>query len=115
MTEGGSAERVARSAWEVCRRARRLSGLDVDLIVLGLRHGVELGAVRSANLAPRPGDMASVQAARLFAALQLKLARQTIGRATRRHLDLLLPDMPACWQSALRARLVGAKGAKRRG
>ena len=100
---------VRRSAWAICGRARRPHLLDLDLLVLGLLHAVETGAVRQAWGAPlEAADHAPVQAARMFAALQLKASREPIASASGERLELLLPQLPECWRQALAERLATA-------
>ena len=109
----GARERTAgHRAWDICGRARRLHDLDLDLLVLALEHAVVLGAAAVAAATPEDVRPAPVRAARLFAAVQVKLARGVPGPASLARFAPLLERLPDGWASVLRERLGRSAGAR---
>ena len=95
-----------QSAWELCQRTRHPHTLEAENLVLGLLYGDGLGAARAAATISEGADTAHVQAARLFAALQIKLRREpdSLREVTPAWLTLLLTSLPTRWAAALQVR-----------
>ena len=76
------------------------------MLVLGLAHAVRSGAVAAAAETHVAGD--ALVAARLFAALQLKVRRDLIDLSSGGRLGQIVPLLPATWQRAIRAQMARA-------
>lgn len=73
------------------------------MLVLGLAHALRSGAVAAAADGHLAGD--ALVAARLFAALQLKVRGGMIDLSSRVRLGRLVPLLPATWQRAMEAQM----------
>lgn len=94
---------ATRRAWDVCGHARRPGRLDPELLLLALAHAVHTRAFDAPPEARAQEEV--VVAARLVAALQLKLQRREVGGHRMHRLDQLLPHLPTVLQRALRDRI----------
>ena len=109
---GGGPERSAgQRAWDICGRARRMHELDLDLLLLALQHATAIGAAAVAANAPADHRLAPIRAARLFAALQVKLSLDPPQAAGLSRLEALLGTLPDRWATTLRDRLKAARSA----
>lgn len=97
-----------KNAWETCQRARSAYTLDAEVLVLALLHGAGIGAARAPTTLQESTDSAHLQTARLFVALQVKLAREPrcLESVTPGWFDQLLAGVPKPWAHALQARLL---------
>jgi hypothetical protein len=102
--------RARQHAWRICTRAQRAHKLELDLLLLALKHAVAIGAAAIAARDPADRRLVPVQAARLFAGLQVKLLATTPGPASVRLLGELMPQLPERWGETLRVRLRQARG-----
>ena len=100
---------AAHRAWDICGRARRMSELDLDLLLLALDHASAIGAAAIAADAPADVRPAPVRAARLFAALQVKLALAAPDPASLQRVEALLDRLPARWATTVRERLAARR------
>lgn len=108
----GRPERSAgQRAWDICGRARRMHELDLDLLLLALQHATAIGAAAVAANAPTDHRSAPIRAARLFAALQVKLSLDPPQAAGLSRMEALLSTLPDRWASTLRDRLKAARSA----
>jgi hypothetical protein len=96
-----------QAAWDLCKKRRRPHKMEPNVLVLGLLHGAHIGAARNATTMNEASDLDRLQAARLFAALQVKLAREpACGHDIPEELlDTLLASVPKAWAGALTERL----------
>ena len=102
--------RARQQAWRICTRAPHAHKLELDLLLLALKHAVAIGAAEIAARDPADRRLVPLQTARLFAGLQVKLLATTPGPASGRLLDELMPQLPEHWAEALRLRLRQARG-----
>ena len=74
--------RTLKSAWDACQRSRNPSLLAADQLVLALLHATAIGVAKAPKTLQEGTEGAHLQAARLFVALQVKLAREPDCLAT---------------------------------
>ena len=97
-----------KQAWEAGQRTRSAYTLDAEVLVLALLHGASIGAASAPTTLQESTNSAHLQTARLFVALQVKLARdpRCLEKVTPGWFDQLLAGMPKPWVHALQARLL---------
>ena len=97
-----------KRAWDACQRARNAYLLEAEVLVLALLHGAGIGAARAPTTLQEGTEGDHLQTARLFVALQVKLARepQCLEGVTPGWFDQLLAGVPKPWAHALQARLL---------
>jgi hypothetical protein len=102
--------RARRQAWRICTRAPHAHKLELNLLLLALKHAAAIGAAEIAARDPADRRLVPVQAARLFAGLQVKLLFTAPGPASMRLLGELMPQLPERWAQTLRLRLRQTRG-----
>jgi hypothetical protein len=96
------------SAWDACRHARNPYNLHAETLVMALLHGAGIGAARAPTTLQEGTEGTHLQAARLFVALQVKLAREPdcLVNVPAGWFDQLLAAIPKPWAHALKARVL---------
>ena len=94
-------------AWRICKRAPEPQNLDVEMLILALLHAAARGAARQAGTIRDATRGERIEAARLYAALQLKLVREPgcLEGAAPGWLAALLAALPKPWAAGIRHRL----------
>ena len=97
-----------KQAWEAGQRTRSPYTLEAEVLVLALLHGASIGAASAPTTLQESTNSAHLQTARLFVALQVKIAREPrcLEHVTPGWFDQLLAGIPKPWVHALQARLL---------
>ena len=96
-------------AWRICKRAPEPQNLDVEMLILALLHAAARGAAHQPGTSREATRSERIEAARLYAALQLKLIREPrcLEGTAASWPSAMLAALPKPWAVNIRHRLAG--------